>query len=185
MKNLLQILQIADNLILLPSIRKKNSDWGTILSTLAKLYTVGIPIKWTNFHRFSNAKKVDLPGYIFEETSHWLNIGDGGTTPFHPLLGSYIPNASENAISESRVNVKRVPFLKDHLIGDKIIFPCAGYMDMCMTAAYADSHCEEGSYTKPSGALALNHFEILTPVCLNETQDTEFQVKLTSLLNTK
>lgn len=62
------------------------------------------------------------------------------------------------------------------MIGDKIIFPCAGYTDMCMTAGFADAKCEEGVYVKPTSPIAVTNFEISTPICLNDTQGTDFQV---------
>lgn len=167
---------MANDLIVLPSIRKNRSDWATILLSLSQLYTLGIPVNWEKFHRYSQAKKIDLPGYVFEEKSHWMVIQDKGTNPFHPLLGSYFPNASEITIFESNVHVQRLPFLKDHLIGDKIIFPCAGYMDMCMTSGFAHAKCDEGAYFKPINAISISNFVISTPICLNEDQGTDFQV---------
>ncbi|XP_035712782.1 phenolphthiocerol synthesis polyketide synthase type I Pks15/1 [Folsomia candida] len=168
--------ELTSELRVLPSIRKNAPDWSTILSSFAQLYSLGTWVNWENFHRFSAAKKIDLPGYVFEEKSHWMTLQDKGSYPFHPLLGSYFPNPSENTIFESNVNVQRLPFLRDHVIIDKIIFPCAGYVDMCMTAGFADVKCEEGAYIRPTCPIAVTNFEISTPVCLSESQGTDFQV---------
>lgn len=66
------------------------------------------------------------------------------------------------------------------MIIDKIIFPCAGYVDMCMTAGFADVKCEEGAYIRPTCPIAVTNFEISTPVCLSESQGTDFQVCMTA-----
>ncbi|XP_035710254.1 phenolphthiocerol synthesis polyketide synthase type I Pks15/1 isoform X2 [Folsomia candida] len=174
--------EISDNIILLPSVRRNESNWVTILDSMGKLYKEGIPIKWENFHRFTSATKIDLPGYVFDESPHWIKIKDDGTVPFHPLLGSYIPNASDVTIFQSSVNVNRVQFLRDHRLGEKIIFPCAGYLDMCLTAGYAALQCDEGKYRKPTTSLAIQNFSIASPICMSEMHSTEFQVVVSKTL---
>ncbi|XP_021946548.1 phenolphthiocerol synthesis polyketide synthase type I Pks15/1-like [Folsomia candida] len=167
--------EVAD-VVTSASLRRKCDDWETMLAALGKLYALGRPITWANFHRYSGGRRVELPGYHFEETPYWMNIKDEGSNPFHPLLGSFVPNPSDVTIFKSSVNVHRLPFLKDHALGDKIIFPCVGYVDMCMTAGYAATMCNEGSYIKPTSPLCVRNFSILTPVCLSEMTPTEFQV---------
>ncbi|XP_021946582.1 phenolphthiocerol synthesis polyketide synthase type I Pks15/1-like [Folsomia candida] len=167
--------EVAD-VVTTASLRRKCDDWETMLAALGKLYALGRPITWANFHRYSGGRKVELPGYHFEETPYWMNIKDEGSNPFHPLLGSFVPNPSDVTIFKSSVNVHRLPFLKDHALGDKIIFPCVGYVDMCMTAGYAATMCNEGSYNKPTSPLCVRNFSILTPVCLSEMAPTDFQV---------
>ncbi|XP_035715748.1 phenolphthiocerol synthesis polyketide synthase type I Pks15/1 [Folsomia candida] len=167
--------EVAD-VVTSASLRRKCDDWETMLAALGKLYALGRPITWANFHRYSGGRRVELPGYHFEETPYWMNIKDEGSNPFHPLLGSFVPNPSDVTIFKSSVNVHRLPFLKDHALGDKIIFPCVGYVDMCMTAGYAATMCNEGSYSKPTSPLCVRNFSILTPVCLSEMTPTEFQV---------
>ncbi len=153
-----------------------------MLSSLSKLYSQGVPINWSNYHRYSGGSKTQLghllPGYAFEESSYWMPMKEDGSSPFHPLLGAFLPNATETTIFKNLLHVNRLPFLKDHALGDKIIFPCAGYLDMCMTAGYAATCCVEGSYVKPGtgSPLSLNNFSILTPIALNEMSPTEFQV---------
>lgn len=168
-------MKVAD-VVTSASLRRKCDDWETMLAALGKLYALGRPITWANFHRYSGGRRVELPGYHFEETPYWMNIKDEGSNPFHPLLGSFVPNPSDVTIFKSSVNVHRLPFLKDHALGDKIIFPCVGYVDMCMTAGYAATMCNEGSYSKPTSPLCVRNFSILTPVCLSEMTPTEFQV---------
>ncbi|XP_021959215.1 narbonolide/10-deoxymethynolide synthase PikA1, modules 1 and 2-like [Folsomia candida] len=174
--------EISDNIILLPSVRRNESNWITILDSMGKLHKEGIPIKWENFHRFTSATKIDLPGYVFDESPHWIKIKDDGTVPFHRLLGSYIPNASDVTIFQSSVNVNRVQFLRDHRLGEKIIFPCAGYLDMCLTAGYAALQCDEGKYRKPTTSLAIQNFSIASPICMSEMHSTEFQVVVSKTL---
>lgn len=120
---------------------------------------------------------IDLPGYHFEDTSHWISINDDGSLPFHPLLGGLVPGPSTVTVFKNILNVNCVPFLKDHKLEDNILFPCAGYLDICMTAGYCASNCRDGRFTKPQNPLCLKEFEIHTPICLNEMSHMEFQVE--------
>ncbi|XP_035707663.1 mycocerosic acid synthase-like polyketide synthase [Folsomia candida] len=168
--------EVSTEISAVPSLRRKADDWETMLSSLGRLYTHGIPINWKNFHRYSNRVKIEIPGYHFEDTSHWIAINDDGSLPFHPLLGGFVHNPSAVTIFRNSLNVNRIPFLKDHGVGDKILFPCAGYLDMCITAGYCAAECKNGVFTKPLTPLCLQNFAIHTPVCLSEMCPTEFQV---------
>lgn len=145
---------------------------------MEKFYYSGISINWGNFTRYSDGKITKLPPYHFESTAHWVELKDDGSTPFHPLLGAYNPNPSNLTMFKNVLDLNFVPFLKDHKLGEKIIFPCVGYLDMLMTGGYAASSCREGVYTKPplDSPLCIRDFEIVTPIALNDTGSTEFQI---------
>ncbi|XP_035709867.1 6-deoxyerythronolide-B synthase EryA2, modules 3 and 4-like [Folsomia candida] len=173
LENIDEIVEIS---ILAPSLKKNEPEWETMLSTLGKLYLTGIKINWSGFHRYTNARKVDVPGYQFDEVPYWVTVKNGNRTHFHPLLGVYVPNASDITIFNNSIDVQRLPFLKDHSLGDKIIYPCAGYLDMCMTSSYVASECKRGMFTKPTSMLTITNFSIITPICLTEGQPIDTQV---------
>lgn len=174
-------VDIDDPIVCQPSLRRKHDDWATILSSLGKLYTMGFQIKWQNFHRFSQGMKIDLPGHVFEEKQYWLSIQEDGTIPFHPLVGAHLPNASGVKIFKNDLSVHRVPFLQDHVLGNKLIFPGAAMLEMCLVAGFASTFPSEGNYpggTTTSG-ICVKNFSIESPVCLNDKKSTEFQVVVT------
>lgn len=154
-----------------------------MLYSLGRLYSFGVPINWENIHRYSDGTKIEIPGYHFEQHSHWITFNDDGSLPFHPLLGGFVPNPGAVTVFKNNINVNRVPFLKDHRVGDKMLFPCAGYLDMCMTAGYAAANCPDGVFVKPLKALCIQNFEIHTPVCMSEASPTEFQVSSYARVN--
>lgn len=151
-----------------------------MLTSLGNLYQHGVSIDWSSFHRYTDAKKVTLPGYHFDETRFWINIKDDGSLPFHPLLGGFLLNPSEVTMFKNQMNIRYIPFLKDHTIGDKIIFPCAGYLDMCSTAGLTTSNPNVKDLLRSNPAITVKNFAIHVPVCLTETNPTEFQVSETT-----
>ncbi|XP_035716828.1 narbonolide/10-deoxymethynolide synthase PikA1, modules 1 and 2 [Folsomia candida] len=173
LENIDEIVEIS---ILAPSLKRNEPEWETMLSTLGKLYLAGIKINWSGFHRYTNGRKVDVPGYQFDEIPYWVTVKNRNRTHFHPLLGAYVPNASDLTIFNNSIDVQRLPFLKDHSLGDKIIYPCAGYLDMCMTSSYVASECKRGMFTKPTSMLTISNFSIITPICLTEGQPIDTQV---------
>jgi acyl transferase domain-containing protein len=55
---------------LLPSIGP-DDEWPVLLSTLARLYTRGVPVDWAGFDRDYRRDRVDVPTYPFEPTPCW------------------------------------------------------------------------------------------------------------------
>ncbi|MEN6498811.1 MAG: type I polyketide synthase, partial [Thermoguttaceae bacterium] len=55
----------------LPTLRRDQEDWQTVLDTLAVLYTRGVKIDWSGFDRDYVRRRVDLPTYPFQRHRHW------------------------------------------------------------------------------------------------------------------
>lgn len=90
----------GEELVFLPSLRRKESDWNTILGSLAKLYVAGYNFNWGIFDQFYGRSKIpSLPFHPFNRKSFWYNqgregegAGAGGLTfssenMLHPLIG--------------------------------------------------------------------------------------------------
>ncbi|RYP50633.1 hypothetical protein DL768_003915 [Monosporascus sp. mg162] len=86
---------------------------------------------------------VDLPNYQWNHSRrYWheaISATDFRQRPFisHDLLGSKILSVPWQAPTFYKVlELSDVPWLRDHEIGDKVIFPGAGYLAMAVEAAY-------------------------------------------------
>ncbi|ODM98078.1 Phenolphthiocerol synthesis polyketide synthase type I Pks15/1 [Orchesella cincta] len=130
----------GESLTFLPSLRKKENNWITLLGSLSKLYQLGFPIDWVAFDKFYERSKVVLPTYPFNRKKHWYETKEQkqgimfNAESIHPLLGCQIPNATSNNIFQSSVMLDKLGYLRDHAIGGQIIFPAAGYLEMCLTS---------------------------------------------------
>ncbi|MDZ7967992.1 MAG: beta-ketoacyl synthase N-terminal-like domain-containing protein [Nostoc sp. DedSLP03] len=57
----------------LPSLRSGQSNWQQLLSSLAELSVLGVPVNWLEFDRNYHRDRLQLPTYPFERQSYWLN----------------------------------------------------------------------------------------------------------------
>ncbi|KAI0434033.1 reducing type I polyketide synthase [Xylaria sp. FL1042] len=86
---------------------------------------------------------VDLPNYSWNHSKkHWhesLASKDWRSRPFlrHDLLGTKILGTSwHSPIWRNSMQLNDIPWLKDHKIGEQVVFPGAGYIAMAMEAIY-------------------------------------------------
>ena len=58
----------------LPSLRRKEDPWRTLIPALASLHQQGLTINWNTFHAdFSEAHRLlELPSFAFDETNYWI-----------------------------------------------------------------------------------------------------------------
>lgn len=106
----------------------QEDDWSCILTTVAKLYLAGVNINWEQFDQFEPVKKITVPFYPFQNKSYWFEIPDQGPGQIHPLVGTPVSNASAMKLFQNKLELEDAEFLKDHVIGNKVIFPGAGFM---------------------------------------------------------
>lgn len=59
----------------LPDTAKDDAEWTTLLGTLGKLWTAGVPIDWRRYHEHETRKRIAIPTTVFDPTRHWLEPG--------------------------------------------------------------------------------------------------------------
>ena len=57
----------------LPSLRSGKFNWQQLLSSLAQLYVLGVPVNWSGFDRDYRRDRLRLPTYPFERQSYWFS----------------------------------------------------------------------------------------------------------------
>lgn len=95
------ISHLGEELVFLPSLRRKEAEWTTLLATVAKLYVAGFNFNWANFDQYYGRSKISLPFYPFHRKYFWYNqgkeqgSGGSGALTFssdnllHPLIGTF------------------------------------------------------------------------------------------------
>jgi amino acid adenylation domain-containing protein len=135
----------------LPSLRKGQDDWKTILSALATLHVRGTNIDWRGFDRDYRRSRVFLPTYPFERKRYWMDGDREGAEPGEaaatsvlagsqgeakqPLLGNRVPAAVAMSQFLAELSIKRLPYLKDHVVQGSIVLPGATYLELGLEAA--------------------------------------------------
>ena len=88
----------------------------------------------------SPTAKLELPGYAWDQERYWGEtrvIKEHRLRPFrHGILGAPVPGSlATRPRWRNYLRVSEIPWLVDHRIEDKIVFPAAGYLNMAIEAA--------------------------------------------------
>jgi len=141
----------------LPSLRKNQDNWQTLLNCTSTLYVKGVNIDWSGFDKDYVRHRLGLPTYPFEREHCWFEAkettkiektveADTGTneaprpqTPDqqrHPLLDSHVALVHPTGVHvwESSLNVQRLPYLNDHRIQGTMAVPVSVYIEMAQAA---------------------------------------------------
>ncbi len=118
------------------------SNWKELLQTLSHLYLNGVQIDWKLFDKPYNRKKVSLPTYPFQRERYWnemlkLQKKRPISRQAHPLLGELILSPSEEKLFRNEIDMDFLPYLKDHQVFDRILFPGAGFTELMLAAGSA------------------------------------------------
>lgn len=121
--------------LVLPSLRRQKPERATMLSTLGALHVHGHSVSWdTLYPEVSSA--VRLPPYPWQRGHFWHEPAFSLRLRTHPQLNPLIklPVPSLNPTWEAQLNKRVLTYLTDHRVGQHIIFPGAGYIEMALAA---------------------------------------------------
>jgi acyl transferase domain-containing protein/acyl carrier protein len=125
------------------SLRRDEPEKEILLRTLARLYTQGFSIDWKKLYPL-HSKHVRLPMISWQRQRYWLDHTRSHSNNswhhaghMHPLLGERMNFASTptSFIWQTSFDEPILNFLSDHIIGNEILFPAAGYIEMALQAA--------------------------------------------------
>ena len=128
----------------LPSLRKGQNDWHTLLASLSELYVRGAKVDWRGLDRPWPRRPVRLPTYPFQRRALWYDLsqrrtaqlpGSGHDKSVHPLLGWQVPAAVSQTLYENRLSATCPSYLEDHQVQGSVIVPAAAYLEQSLAAA--------------------------------------------------
>ncbi|WP_406312547.1 type I polyketide synthase [Streptosporangium sp. NBC_01639] len=129
--------------LFVPATRRDRSEEHELVVAISRLYANGVPVNWEAFFTGSGARRVELPTYAFQRQRFWLDaqraVGDvtsaGLSAADHPLLGAAVTLAdSGGTVFTGRLSVATHPWLADHKVGETIVFPGTGFVDLAIRA---------------------------------------------------
>jgi acyl transferase domain-containing protein/acyl-CoA synthetase (AMP-forming)/AMP-acid ligase II/acyl carrier protein len=142
----------------LPSLRKNQDNWQTLLHCCSTLYAKGANLDWSGFDKDYARHRLALPTYPFEREYCWFEaqetvqpeeIVEANTATSevvhtqppelqqrHPLLDSHTSLVHPAGIHvwETALNVQRLPYLNDHRIQGVMAVPISVYLEMAQAA---------------------------------------------------
>jgi acyl transferase domain-containing protein len=143
--------------LVLPSIRRQKPERATMLGSLAELHVHGHELNWAAQHP-QVSHTVRLPDYPWQKDHYWHEPAYSLRLRTHPQVNPLIKLElqSVHPTWEAPLNKNVLTWLKDHRVGQHIIFPGAGYVDMALAA---------GRELHPDKPVVIEEFEIHRP-CL-------------------
>ncbi|MFC3999968.1 SDR family NAD(P)-dependent oxidoreductase, partial [Nocardiopsis sediminis] len=142
------------------SLRRDEGDARRFLLSVGEAFAAGVDVDWATVvsgigHREAlerqEAEKpeaepastpVELPTYAFQHEHFWLeatpetDAGGLGLTPAdHPLVGAAVELPDEGGVVlTGRVSVSSHPWLADHGVGETVVFPGTGFVELAVRA---------------------------------------------------
>jgi myxalamid-type polyketide synthase MxaE and MxaD len=136
--NVVECVGAGSEARVLPSIRRGQSESGTMLASLCELYSRGFAVEWKNVYP-GTGTVVELPVYPWQRTRY--RIAPVQSQPLHagnmhPLLGRPLRSpALRGNVFESMIGPAAPSYLADHVIHGAAVFPAAAYIEMALAAA--------------------------------------------------
>ncbi|CAF3733139.1 unnamed protein product, partial [Adineta steineri] len=135
--------------LILPTLKRKENEQITLLTSLAQL-TTSSPHVWQQYFHTRQILPMKnheeyfdhFPLYKFHLSPCWYESKDSSIQrlanriPTHPLLGIRQLNDQTSATWKSLININlpQHAFLKDHKIQDAILFPAVAYLELATAA---------------------------------------------------
>ena len=94
---------------------KPDSEWPTLLQSIAELHVRGVGINWARFYTRTGFKQVQLPNYPWRYQRCWTDVVStgGNGQRLHPLVHRRIENASSSLIF-NQISAANPAYLDDH-----------------------------------------------------------------------
>ena len=119
----------------LPSLRRREPDRFTLLSSLGALHTLGAKVNWKALYPESGPA-VKLPKYPWNRERCWSqpeNVRDFLLGPEdHPLLGRKL--SSPLPAWENRINNWLLGYMKDHCVQGQALIPATAFIEIALAA---------------------------------------------------
>ncbi|MGV9568074.1 polyketide synthase dehydratase domain-containing protein, partial [Streptomyces sp. NPDC003480] len=126
-----------------PALRRDRDEETAAVTALAVLHAHGVRVDWEAFFAGTGARRVELPTYAFQHERFWPErtgatgdvSGAGLESVEHPLLGAAVelPDGG-GVILTGRLSLRRQPWLADHVVDGRVLFPGTGFVELALRA---------------------------------------------------
>lgn len=188
--------------VLLPSLKKRESNWRTLASSVAQAFVAGLDIDWPEFHRpyESALRLLELPSYAFDLKNYWIQyegdwalrkgeLATADTPPSRNLPPTFSTTSLQRIESqtedESQISVVFTSdasdpnlnkALRGHLVNGAGLCPSSVYADMAFTAA---KYIHSISCSTPTPPMNVGDMEVHKPLLI-EAGNTQQIIRVTA-----
>ena len=146
----------------LQTLNRKEPEELNFFENLSTLFTLGYPIKWDRW--VDKSQQVTLPPYNWQKKHYWLESKRSLESKFGRAGNTFLNYKIDAPQTTYKVELNNYlfPFLKDHVVQDRVVFPGAGYV----AAAIALHQNELGE----KGSFGLENIKFLQMLALNDSE---------------
>ena len=118
-------------------LRKDRDEERAAIEALARLHVAGVAIRWEATLEGSGARIADLPTYPFQRRRYWPRSSRAAfaADSEHPLLGQRAELAGGEHVFSAELSARTQPWLAEHVVGGRILFPGTGFAEIALRAA--------------------------------------------------
>lgn len=121
---------------------------------------------------------VALPDYPWQRKSYWKpetseSLGLLSRYYQHPLLGYALPQ--NGGVWEATMDTGRMSWLSGHVVGDSVLFPGAGFVELALASAY---QCIPEQALDSAAVLDVEDLEIKAPLVLEQDRSKVVRTQL-------
>lgn len=155
--------------LVLPSLSRQQDKVEDVQAIVARTWIAGAQIDLSVYFPVIG-EHVSLPSYPWQRERHWHTVSAESPNTLnrvieHPLLGYRLPQ--HELLWENQLDQYRHAFLADHVVGDAVVFPGTGYLELALAAA-RQWHLQ--------GVTQLEDLEILSPITFNSSHGKVLRV---------
>lgn len=134
----------GDQACIIPSLGRDDGGLNRFWLSAAQAHVAGVAVDWRAALAGLGGRRVDLPTYGFVRQHFWLAGGSTGSQDVatlglagaeHGLLGAVVPRPdSGGVVLTGRLSTAAHPWLADHAVGETVLFPGAGFVELAIRA---------------------------------------------------
>ncbi|WP_198141479.1 type I polyketide synthase, partial [Micromonospora sp. ATCC 39149] len=167
------VKETAPDATTLHTLRRDHDEVHTLLTAVAHLHTLGVPVIWDPLLTTPPTTHPDLPTYPFQHQRYWLDAtGDradvaaaGLGVAGHPLLGAAVQLADgDGLVLTGRLSRRTHPWLVDHAVMGTVLLPGTAFVELAIRAG------------DQVGAGRIEEITIEAPLLLPEEGGVQLQV---------
>src|SRR4051794_1712839 len=165
---LLPLLRARSERVAVASLRRGESDWRRILTSLAELYVAGVAVDWRAFDAPYARTAIAIPTYAFDRHRHWIDAKRvAAQSGDRALVGRRLRSPLFDATAfECDLSLARHPFIGDHRLHGTAILPGA-----CVVAMLLEAGRQSG------GAVpAIRDWALARPVVVRDDAELPLQI---------
>ncbi|WP_157573945.1 type I polyketide synthase, partial [Nocardia jejuensis] len=129
--------------VVVESLRRDDGGLRRFLTSAAELFVAGGPVDWSAVAGASGGRWISLPPYAFHHRRFWSppqRKSDAAALGVHaighPLLGAWVEAPdTDRVVVTGRVSLDSMPWLADHAVAGRTVFPGTGFLELVATVA--------------------------------------------------